>query len=119
VLGLLTLAPPGAGETAPAGPGAEQAADKRARVAVHDNFFDPRSVHVKEGGKVIWTWKGANRHNVRFTKVPRGARRRGSPTRTEGRWRRYFGIPGTYRYVCRIYAGMRGSVTVVPAPEPE
>jgi plastocyanin len=89
---------------------------KRVRVLVQDNFFDPRSIQVQAGGKVVWRWKGVNRHNVRFTKVPKGATRRGSKTQTEGYWKRRFHVQGVYRYVCTLFAGMRGTVTVVPPP---
>ena len=61
---------------------------------------------------------GANRHSIRFTKVPDGGipqGRRG--LRTEGKWKRTFRRPGVYRYVCKVWSGMRGSVTVRPEPE--
>jgi plastocyanin len=87
------------------------------RVQVRDNFFSPRSVTVQEGETVKWTWKSDNRHNVTFTRVPKGAGRRGSKTRRHGRWYRTFRKPGQYRYVCTLFAGMRGSVAVEPAGE--
>jgi plastocyanin len=83
-------------------------------VKVEDNFFDRRSIEVAQDGKVVWIWKGLNRHNVRFTKVPKGGSRKGSRTLTEGRWHRSFPVPGIYRYVCTVFAGMRGTVTVKP-----
>jgi len=88
------------------------ATPKPEKVWVHDNFFDRRSVQVAPNGKVVWVWKGENRHNVRFTKVPKGAARGGSKTKTEGRWRRTFKVEGTYRYICKLYTGMRGTITV-------
>jgi plastocyanin len=116
-LTLLLLASPGLGGTARS-PAASQPADKPVKIKVEDNFFDPRSTSVDQDGRVVWTWKGSNRHNIVFTKVPSGASRRGARTRTEGRWKRSFGIPGLYRYVCRIYAGMRGTITVSKPPPP-
>jgi len=91
----------------------------KAKVLVKDNFFQDRSTHVDEGGRVTWTWRGMNRHNIAFTKVPPGASRKGAKTRTEGHWKRTFGKPGVYRYVCRLWSGMRGTVTVRPKPKPE
>jgi plastocyanin len=88
---------------------------KRTSVRVMDNFFDPRSVEVAQGGKVTFVWKGRNRHNVRFTKVPAGASRKGSKTLRHGRWTRAFSRPGLYRYVCTLFSGMRGTITVKPA----
>jgi plastocyanin len=102
----------------PAHDAAMQDAPLKAKVLVQDNFFEPRSTQVQEGGRVTWSWRGMNRHNVAFTKVPAGASRRGSRTRTDGRWKRTFHKPGVYRYVCRLWAGMRGTVTVRHAPEP-
>ena len=87
---------------------------KRGWVRVMDNFFDPRSVGVAQGAKVTFTWKGSNRHNVRFTKVPAGGSRKGSKTLRHGRWSRTFAQPGLYRYVCTLFSGMRGTITVKP-----
>ena len=50
----------------------------KARVLVKDNYFEPRSTEVLEGGQVVWKWRGENRHNIRFTKVPEGAARKGA-----------------------------------------
>jgi plastocyanin len=92
------------------------ATTKPQKVWVYDNFFDRRSIHVAPSTKVVWVWRGANRHNVRFTKVPKGAARGGSKTKSEGRWRRTFKIEGTYRYICKLYTGMRGTITVREEP---
>ena len=91
----------------------------KAKVLVKDNFFEPRSTEVVEGGRVTWSWRDMNRHNVSFTKVPKGASRKGSKTLSEGRWKRTFRKPGVYRYVCRLWAGMRGTVAVRPEPKPK
>ena len=96
-----------------------QAPPGKAKVLVRDNYFEPRSVVVPEGTHVGWKWRGENRHNIRFTKVPRKTSRKGAKTRTEGYWKRTFRKPGTYRYVCKHWAGMRGTITVRPEPEPE
>jgi plastocyanin len=93
---------------------ATRAKDASVKVRVQDNFFDPRSTGVLQDGKVTFVWKGSNRHNVRFTKVPSGASRRGSRTRTHGHWSRTFAKPGLYRYVCTLFSGMRGTITVKP-----
>jgi plastocyanin len=89
---------------------------QKARVIVKDNYFEPRSVEVLEGGVVTWKWHGQNRHNIRFTKVPDGASRKGARTRDEGRWKKTFRREGVYRYVCRLWSGMRGSVSVKATP---
>jgi plastocyanin len=103
----VAIAVPALAETKPPKPVA-------ARVAIKDNFFSKRSVTIAEGETVKWVWRGENRHNVAFTRVPEGASRRGTHTRRKGRWYKTFRKPGQYRYVCTLFAGMRGSVTVEP-----
>jgi plastocyanin len=86
---------------------------KAKRVSLKDDSFSPKTVHVARGGKVTWVWKGENDHNVRFRKVPAGAKRpKGSSTQSSGRFSRTFRKRGTYRYVCTIHEdlGMRGKV---------
>jgi plastocyanin len=111
LVAMLVWAPLGSGT-----PGAASAGTKAERVWVQDNFFDRRSIQVHADQKVVWVWRGMNRHNVRFTKVPDGATRGGSKILTNGKWRRTFHTPGTYRYICRLYTGMRGTVTVKGPP---
>jgi plastocyanin len=115
---LLAVEAPGLGQRSDGGVTAAQDLPSKERVLVKDNYFEPRSAEIVEGGKVVWKWRGENRHNVRFTKVPKGAARKGAKTRSEGHWKRTFHTPGVYRYVCRLWSGMRGSVTVRPEPEP-
>jgi plastocyanin len=93
----------------------------KARVLVHDNYFEPRSVEILDEGQVHWRWRGENRHSIRFTKVPARAGRKGAGLRAKGKWKRKFHKPGVYRYVCTQWSGMRGTVTVrkVPKPPPE
>jgi plastocyanin len=91
-----------------ASPSAGTAATKG--VSVKDNFFSPKKVTVGVRGKVRWTWRGSAPHNVTFTKVPRGATKKGAGTRRKGSFTRSFGKRGTYRYVCTIHAGMTGTV---------
>jgi plastocyanin len=86
---------------------------KTKRVSVKDDLFSPKTVRVARGGKVTWVWKGENDHNVRFRKVPAGAKRpKGSSTQSSGRFSRTFRKGGTYRYVCTIHEdfGMKGKV---------
>ncbi|MGH2980227.1 MAG: cupredoxin domain-containing protein [Solirubrobacterales bacterium] len=92
---------------------------RKTRVLVKDNYFEPRSVEVVDGRRVFWRWRGENRHNIRFTKIPKGTSRKGARTRVKGHWKRTFRRPGVYRYICRRWAGMRGTVTVLAKPEPQ
>jgi plastocyanin len=95
------------------------AGEKSKTVRVMDNFFDARSTTIAAGGKVTFVWKGTNRHNVRFTKVPAGTSKKGAKSRRKGDWSRRFSKPGLYRYVCTLFDGMRGTITVKPPPPPE
>jgi len=92
--------------------GTQRPEQANTKVRVQDNFFDPRSITVPDDSKVTFVWKGSNHHNVRFTKVPDGASRKGSRTKTHGKWTRSFYKPGVYRYVCTLFSGMRGTITV-------
>jgi plastocyanin len=98
---------------APASGGSAVSSETKS-VSIKDNFFSPHSVTVSRGGKVVWRWKGASDHNVRFRKVPSGASKRGSSTKSSGRFARTFKKRGTYRYVCTIHQslGMKGTVHV-------
>jgi plastocyanin len=98
---------------------ASQKPPQKTRILVKDNYFEPRSVEVVQGRHVGWKWRGENRHSIRFTKVPNGASRKGAKSRKSGYWGRKFTRPGMYRYVCRHWAGMRGTVNVRPEPKPE
>jgi plastocyanin len=110
VIAMLTVAL----GVAPASGGPSAGSSKSVGVSVKDNAFSPRSVEVARGGKVVWRWKGANPHNVKFRKVPSGASKRGSKTQSSGRFARTFTKRGRYRYVCTIHValGMKGSVSV-------
>jgi plastocyanin len=96
----------------------------RKRVVVNDNFFEPRSVNIHRGDRVVWLWRGQNPHNVTFVKVPKGAGKRSSDTQVTGRWGRVFRKRGLYKYICTIHAGMRGTIDVdyqqslIPTPAP-
>jgi plastocyanin len=96
-----------------------QSPPEKIRILVKDNYFEPRSVDVVQGKYVGWKWRGENRHSIRFTKVPKGASRKGARSRKTGHWGRTFNRPGLYRYVCRHWAGMRGTINVRPAQKPE
>ena len=85
-----------------------------ARVDVKDNYFDPRSVQISAGEAVKWTWSGANRHNIVFTKTPAGAAHKNAKARRSGSVTRAFNVAGNYRYVCKLYDGMQGTIKVAP-----
>jgi plastocyanin len=114
---FMCLQAPGLGQTRGEATASQAPPTYKAQVLVKDNYFEPRSTEVLAGGKVSWKWRGENRHSIRFTKVPEGASRRGAKSRSEGKWKRILYRPGVYRYVCRHWAGMRGTVNVRAEPQ--
>ena len=77
------------------------ATPKPRHVAVKDDFFDPKSIKVRKGTKVVWTWKGSERHNIAVAKGPSYFR---AGTRRKGTYRHTFKKRGTYSIVCTIHA---------------
>ena len=88
------------------------AAAAAAAVSVQDDSFNPFNASLGAGGKVTWTWTGANPHNV--TWVAGGFTNSG--TQTSGTHEVTFPGAGTFSYYCTVHgtptAGMRGTVTV-------
>ncbi len=115
VLVLLALvAALGAAQVNALGTDSKQVQMSGRTVSVKDNFFTPKNKRISRRSSIRWKWRGRNVHNVTFTRVPRGASKRGAGNRTRGTFRRSFRKRGTYRYVCTIHRaeGMRGTVKV-------
>jgi plastocyanin len=84
-------------------------AAKTRTVRVDDNFFKAKTIRVKKGTIVRWTWGNGTdvEHDVYSTK---GTRLR-SGFKTEGTYRKR--IKKTTRYLCRVHATtMRGKIVV-------
>jgi plastocyanin len=85
---------------------------KTRNVRVDDNFFKAKTITVRKGTIVKWTWGSAGdptdvEHDVYSTK---GTRLR-SGFKTEGTYRKR--IRKTTRYLCRVHATtMRGKIVV-------
>jgi plastocyanin len=74
---------------------------KPRQVSLRDDYFDPKSITVKKGTKVVWTWRGSERHNVAVAKGPSSFR---AGTRRKGTFKHTFKKRGTYSIVCTIHA---------------
>lgn len=85
---------------------AQATGNAAATVAVEDMSFAPGDVTVGAGQAVAWKWDGRAVHDVAFDGGP------ASPKQTRGSWERTFADAGTYRYVCTLHPGMKGTVTV-------
>ena len=72
-------------------------------VRVDDNVFSPKTLTVKKGTKLKFTWVGDAPHNVRGAGINIGIRRSGSKTVTARRG-------GTL--VCTIHPGMQMKLRV-------
>src|SRR5687767_1915464 len=70
---------------------------------VRDNFFKPKDVTIKKGGKVTWRWKGSNPHNVAIKKPGSSKVFKRSTIKTEGKYSSKFGIVGKWKLVCEVH----------------
>ena len=98
---LISLAAAGATAAAIAVP----AFAATAHVKVADNVFKSKSVTIRKGSSVKWTWVGNNPHNVTFSGFH-------SKTVVNGSYSHTFKKRGTFTYRCTIHSGMTGKVVV-------
>jgi plastocyanin len=89
-----------------------------ASVDIGDNFFksaanateNPAVDTIAVGGKVTWTWGGANSHSVHSTGSPSFT---SSSTATSGTYSFTFNAAGTYQYNCIVHGNaMTGTIVV-------
>jgi plastocyanin len=79
-------------------------------VTVGNNFFNPRTMTVKKGTRVIWTWHSFGiEHNVavRSGPVKFHSRNLGS-----GSFSRVLSKKGTYHLYCTLHPVMQETITV-------
>ena len=72
---------------------------KPRQVAVKDDLYSPKSITIKKGTKVVWTWKGKRRHNVTEANA-----KWGSATKRKGTFSHTFTKRGKYLVLCTIHA---------------
>jgi plastocyanin len=92
----------GTGET-------KQAAAKPKLVQVRDDYFAPRIIEVRRGGRVKWDWgRGpTDAHDVALYKGPRGVRKgkfRSPVASAPFTFARTFTQPGRYRFRCNLHS---------------
>lgn len=68
--------------------------------------FSPRTLRVRRGKRVRWSWNSNAPHNVVFRRLHKRSR-----TARQGRFRLRFGRRGSYRYLCTVH-DFRGKVVV-------
>ena len=92
---------------------ATAASPETATQKVRDNFFKPKEVTIKKGGKVTYRWKGSNPHNVALKKPGKSAVFKRSTIKTEGKYSSRFKVVGKWKIVCEVHPiKMRGRVIV-------
>jgi plastocyanin len=68
--------------------------------------FSPKTLKIKHGKRVKWSWNSNAPHNITLKKLHKH-----SKTVEHGSYRRKFSKPGTYRYVCTVH-GFTGKIVV-------
>ena len=96
------------------GPAAEGRHQATRTVSVGNDFFSPKRVSVNSGTTVRWRWRrGANTHNVKLRRGPRGTKGFKSKTRDAPySYTRRLVRRGTYSMFCTLHAGMTQRITV-------
>jgi plastocyanin len=95
--------PPGGG-----GGGGGGQAPAQASVTIDDDFFSPKAVTIRAGGKVTWTNRG-NPHTATGTAFDSGNLNTGQS------FTHRFPKAGTYDYVCAYHSDMTGTIKVTNA----
>ena len=85
--------------------GSDGASTTPGEIQVVDNAFKPGTIEVSVGDTVTWVWKGAVKHNVRGPGFD-------GPTQKSGTFEHTFNSAGSFKYVCTIHPGMKGTVKV-------
>jgi plastocyanin len=74
--------------------------------SIADYRFSPRTLKIKRGKRVKWSWNSNAPHNVKFSRLHKKSR-----TVKRGSFRLRFKERGTYRYLCTVH-GFTGKVVV-------
>ena len=78
-------------------------------VKVRDNYFNPKSLTIRRGTKITWSWGGVKYHNVT---VRSGPVKFGSRTQVRGTFSWTFRKAGTYHLYCTIHHNMKMTIVV-------
>jgi plastocyanin len=79
------------------------------RVAINDNYFEPRTLEVPVGATVTWTNYGGNAHTVTSYRglFDSGELKYGAT------FSRTFSEPGSYHYNCKLHPNEMGGAIIV------
>lgn len=105
---VLSGAVAGCGTTAESDPAPR--ADSGTQVSITNNAYDPSSVDIPPGGKVVWAFEdGQIPHTVTSDNNVFGSPPNGQ---TSGVFERVFPEPGTFAYHCDFHPDMTATVNV-------
>jgi plastocyanin len=91
------------------------AAGSSPKVTIHDNYYAPAKLTVKQGTTVKWVWPEipVDVHDVKLKKGPKGAKRFWSdPASSSYTFKRKLTKPGAYSIICTLHEEMTMSVKV-------
>jgi plastocyanin len=77
-------------------------------VTIKDMRFMADHVTIEESDTVTWVWEDDMPHDVSGDGFE-------SEVQSEGTFTHTFNEAGSYRYVCSLHSGMKGTVTVIDA----
>jgi plastocyanin len=91
------------------------ATTKVKKVAIHDNYYNPLNLKVKEGTTVKWVWPTdtGDTHDVNLGKRPKGVKAFHSAlVATVYSFKRTLTKPGKYAIYCSLHDDMKMTITV-------
>jgi plastocyanin len=77
-------------------------------VAIHDESFEPKSIHIAPGTTVAWVNRGTHDHTV----TSQDGNWDSGEIGPDGTYSARFKKPGTYHYLCDLHEGMQGTIVV-------
>ena len=91
------------------------ATPKVKKIAIHDNYYNPLNLKVKEGTTVKWVWPSdtGDTHDVNLGKRPKGVKAFHSALVSAGySFKRTLTKPGKYAIYCSLHDDMKMTITV-------
>jgi plastocyanin len=88
----------------------DNASSKQNTIEIKDFAFNPQTITVKSGEKIIWTNRDEEPHTV--VSVEKQFKK-SSALDTDQTFTITAGTPGTYTYFCSVHPKMTGTIVVV------
>jgi plastocyanin len=84
-------------------------------VGIHDNYYEPARLKIREGTTVKWQWPitTGDTHDVTLKKGPKGVKKFQSEIAASDYSYKYrFKVAGKYHIICSLHEGMTMDITV-------